>query len=188
MTDAPVLPFRGREGTRPAASAGSRSTAPALLGARGGEPIEIAAPDRYCAALLLGYAAPVFAAELVAGSPWTIRLELPPTGGQGMAALLALLERWLESAGLPCAAVRCGGRSYLIRADRDGEARDAGWSATRSEPATGGTRGGMPLRRVELDPRRDDRRRAPADPGGVVISIETRQGRAFSPDLSPQPA
>jgi hypothetical protein len=101
------------------------------------------------------------------------------------------VERWLDSAGLPCAAVRCGGRSYLIRADRDGEARDSGWSPTRSEPAPLDAPGGAPLRRVEIDPRRDDRRRSAADPspGGVVISLETRQSRLFSPNLqAPQPA
>ena len=34
-------------------------------------------------------------------------------------ALLALVERWLESAQLPCAKVLCGGRSYLIRTSPD---------------------------------------------------------------------
>ncbi len=33
--------------------------------------------------------------------------------------LLTLIERWLESARLPCAKVVCGGRSYLIRTSPD---------------------------------------------------------------------
>jgi hypothetical protein len=57
----------------------------------------------------------LFPAEIVSGSAWIVRL-LPRTGGAWVLELLSLVERWLESAPLPCATVRCGGRSYLIRA------------------------------------------------------------------------
>ena len=64
--------------------------------------------------LLLEYAAPLFPAEIVSGSAWVVRLQ-PPTGGGWVLELLSLVERWLESARLPCAKVLYGGRSYLIR-------------------------------------------------------------------------
>jgi hypothetical protein len=77
--------------------------------------IEIVAPDTECAALLLEYAAPLFPAELVPGDVPIVRLQPPPTGPGWVIELLALVERWLESAPLPCARLLYGGRSYLIR-------------------------------------------------------------------------
>ncbi|HMJ00192.1 MAG TPA: hypothetical protein VK488_10200 [Gaiellaceae bacterium] len=78
-------------------------------------PVEIVAPDQLSTALLLEYAAPVFPAELVSGTSWIVRLQPPPSGGGWVLELLALVERWLESARLPCANVLYGGRSYMIR-------------------------------------------------------------------------
>jgi hypothetical protein len=60
----------------------------------------------------------LFQAEIVSGSAWIVRLQ-SPTGGGWALEFLSLVERWLESAPLPCAKVLCGGRSYLIRASTD---------------------------------------------------------------------
>jgi hypothetical protein len=103
MTEASVQPLRERGGTPPTGSV---------------QPIEIVAPDRYRTALLLEYAAPVFPAEIVSGSAWTVRLQ-PPSGGGWVLELLTLVERWLESARLPDTTLLYGGRSYLIRASTD---------------------------------------------------------------------
>jgi hypothetical protein len=101
MTEAPASPFLKR------GNAGSA------------QPVEIAAHDPYCTSLLFAYAASLFPAEIVSGSGWAVRLQ-PPTGGGGWVLdLLSLVERWLESARLPCAKVLYGGRSYLIRASTD---------------------------------------------------------------------
>jgi hypothetical protein len=102
MTQAPASPSVER--------AGRRSPAPGRA-----PPIEIVAPDRFCATLLLEYCAQLFAAEIVAGPAWIVRLQ-PPTEGAWVLELLVLVERWLESAPLPCATVHYGGRDYLIRA------------------------------------------------------------------------
>lgn len=83
-----------------------------------GRSIEIVAPDRECTNLLLEYASSWFAAELVEGSSCIVRLQAP-SGGGWVFELLSLVERWLESAKLPCAKVLYGGRSYLIRAPGD---------------------------------------------------------------------
>ena len=80
--------------------------------------IEIVAPDRECTNLLLEYASSSFPAELIEGSSWIVRLEAP-SGGGWVFELLSLVERWLETAKLPCAKVLYGGRSYLIRAPGD---------------------------------------------------------------------
>ncbi len=77
--------------------------------------IEIVAPDQLSTALLLEYAAPIFSAEVVSGTAWIVRLQPPATGGTWVLELLSLVERWLESAQLPCANVLYGGRSYMIR-------------------------------------------------------------------------
>ena len=77
--------------------------------------VEIVAPDPECAALLLEYASPLFPGEIVAGAPLIGRLQPPPHGAGWVIELLALVERWLESAPLPCAKLLYGGRSYLIR-------------------------------------------------------------------------
>lgn len=85
----------------------------------GVEGVEIVAPDRYCAMLLLDYAAPTFPAELAAGPGWIVRFQPPATGGAWVTDLLALVERWLAAAPIPCAKMRRGGRSYLIRGPLD---------------------------------------------------------------------
>lgn len=77
--------------------------------------IEIVVPDPQCAALLLEYASPVFPAELLSGDESIVRLRPPAAGTGWVIELLALVERWLESAPLPCAKLLYGGRSYLIR-------------------------------------------------------------------------
>ncbi len=115
MTAAPALAsltrrLRRRAAVRPA----HRSARPAWT-FDGLHRIEVVAPDSDCAALLLEYATPLFPAELVPGAPLTVRLQPPPTGPEWVIELLALVERWLEAAPLPCAKLLYGGRSYLIR-------------------------------------------------------------------------
>ena len=92
-----------------------RKPPPAAWSAKGVRPIEIVAPDQLSMALLLEYAAPTFPAEVVSGTAWIVRLQPPATGGGWVLELLSLVERWLESARLPCANVLYGGRSYMIR-------------------------------------------------------------------------
>jgi len=191
MTETPVTPFP-TQGRRPLRASGASRMTRGMAGSA--QPIEITAPDRYRAALLVGYAAPLFPAEIVTGSAWIVRLELPAAGGEWTVALLSLVERWLESAGLVCAAVRCGGRSYLIRAEGGGEPKEAGWSSARSEPTRDGSLPEAPFGCVELDARRNDRR-PPRSAGverlfgGEVIRLESRQKREFFREpQSPQPA
>jgi hypothetical protein len=105
MSSAPSLPFLKRGRKHPPAAWRSPQV----------RPIEIVAPDQLSTALLLEYAAPVFPAELVSGTSWIVRLQPPPSGGGWVLDLLAIVERWLESARLPCANVVYGGRSYMIR-------------------------------------------------------------------------
>ena len=83
-------------------------------------PIDILASDGDCTALLLEYATPVFPAELVSGPGWKVRLQPPATGTGWVHELLSLVERWLDSAHLPCATVLYGGRRYLIRSGAKG--------------------------------------------------------------------
>jgi hypothetical protein len=109
MTEASTRPLLRRSGTRRQTPDEQRPTPPAT------QLIEIVAPDRYCTALLLEYAAPLFPAEIVAGSGWAVRLQPPAgEGGAWVLELLALVEQWLESARLPCAKALYGGRSYLF--------------------------------------------------------------------------
>ena len=77
--------------------------------------VEIVAPDPECAALLLEYASPLFPTELIAGPELMLQLQPPPAEAGWVIELLALVERWLASARLPCARLIYGGRSYLIR-------------------------------------------------------------------------
>ena len=77
--------------------------------------IEIVSPDQLSTALLLEYAVPAFRAEVVSGTSWIVRLQPPPSGGGWVLDLLTIVERWLDSARLPCANVSYGGRSYTIR-------------------------------------------------------------------------
>jgi hypothetical protein len=105
MSSAPSLSFLKRGRKRP----------PAALRTQYVRTIEIVAPDQLSTALLLEYAAPVFSAELVSGTSWIVRLQPPANGGGWVLELLTLVERWLESAQLPCANVLYGGHSYTIR-------------------------------------------------------------------------
>ena len=105
MSSAPSLTFRRR----------GRKHLPAAWRSHHVHPIEIVAPDQLSTALLLEYAAPVFPAELVPGTSWLVRLQPPPREGRWVLDLLTLVERWLESARLPCVSVLYGGRTYKIR-------------------------------------------------------------------------
>jgi hypothetical protein len=125
MTEAPARPLHKRGGTRRPAPDSERRT-PAIA-----QPVEIVAPDRYCTALLLEYATPLFPAEIVADSGWIVRLQPPSGEGGWVLELLALMERWLDSARLPCAKILYGGRTYLIRASNDITRL---WPATESAP------------------------------------------------------
>lgn len=86
-------------------------------------PVEIRAPDRASAGLLVGEAAPRFRAELVeTGSGLVVTLEPVVAANGWVFELLALVERWLEACRLPVANVRHGGRSYVITpGERDGD-------------------------------------------------------------------
>ena len=81
----------------------------------GVEAVEIVTPDEYCAGLLVDQAMPPFPAVILAGPGWIVRFEAPPSGGEWVVDLLALVECWLSSVPLPCAKASRGGRSYLIR-------------------------------------------------------------------------
>ena len=82
----------------------------------GASTVDIVAPDRYCAALLLDHAEPRFPAEIVPGPEWVVRFQLPATSRDWVVELLALIETWLQTAPLPCAKVRHGDYDYLVRA------------------------------------------------------------------------
>jgi hypothetical protein len=115
MIDLPALWFLRRRLRRTPARP-ARASPRSAWTSEGLHRIEVVAPDPECAALLLEYASPLFPAELVSGSALIVRLQPPPTGPGWVIELLSLVERWLESARLPCANVLYGGRSYLIRA------------------------------------------------------------------------
>jgi hypothetical protein len=117
---APALPYLKRGRRRSSAAIRERSSSPTAAGwsSEGSSRIEIVAPDRYCTVLLLGYAPPLFDAEIVAGTEWIVRLQ-PPAGTGWVLELLALVERWLESARLPCAKLRYEGRSFVIRSSTE---------------------------------------------------------------------
>jgi hypothetical protein len=118
MTEAPALPSRTRGRRGGSASREARPKLPTAWNSETSGPVEIVAHDLYCTNLLLRHAAPLFSAEIVSGSAWVVRLQ-PPAGGGWVLELLALVDRWLESARLPCAKVLYGGRSYLIRTSPD---------------------------------------------------------------------
>jgi len=83
----------------------------------GGEPatVEIVAPDRFSACLLLEMVDPRFSFELVGtGTSWVIRLQ-PSDGSAWEQELLLLVQRWLEACPLPCATIVCGDRRYVFR-------------------------------------------------------------------------
>lgn len=106
MSSAPSLTFLKRRKKREPAAWSAQGLRP---------PIEIVAPDQLSTALLLEFAAPTFPAEVVSGTAWIVRLQPPANGGGWVLELLSLVQRWLESAELPCANVLYGGRSYMIR-------------------------------------------------------------------------
>jgi hypothetical protein len=116
MTEAPALPLLEHGGKRGSARRTARPILPTAWNSESGQPVDVVAHDPYCTDLLLEYAAPLFPAEIVSGSEWVVRLQ-PPTGRGWVLELLSLVERWLESARLPCANVLYGGRTYLIRAE-----------------------------------------------------------------------
>lgn len=122
MSDPPAVTVLTR---KPGRSRSHLHLAPPTPAARttltfdGVEAVEIVAPDRYCALLLLDHAAPRFPAKLVPGAGWIVRFQPPATGGEWVTDLLTLVERWLAAAPIPCATIRRGGRSYLIRGPLD---------------------------------------------------------------------
>jgi hypothetical protein len=119
MTEGSVVPFPEPGMERPPAAVFALRSNSLLAGSpERNQPVEIVMPDRHCADLLLEHAAPMVPAELVPVSAgWIVRLQPPPAGSGGwwMLEVLSLLDRWLESVPLPCAKVRYGGHSYLIR-------------------------------------------------------------------------
>jgi hypothetical protein len=100
------------------AARGAGLSLPAAWSSRSVHEVEIVVHDLDSTRILLEYAAPLFSVEVVPGSAWTVRLQRPSEGGW-VQELQSLIERWLESARLPCAKVLCGGRSYLIRTSLD---------------------------------------------------------------------
>lgn len=118
MAEAPALPFLKRLGRRRSALRVTQQTQSPATSSDRAHPIEVVTPDEYCTSLLVEYAAPYFPAKIVSDSGWIVRLQ-PPAGGAWVLELLALVDRWLEAARLPCAKVLYGGRSYLIRAPLD---------------------------------------------------------------------
>lgn len=136
MAAAPVVTVLERVGRRSSASRRTRPSRPTAWSFEGVGAVEIVVPDRHCAVLLLEYAAPLFTAELVSEPGWIVRLHPPPTRGEWVIELLALVERWLESAPLPCAKVIHDGRSYLFRSSTGAAiATVASASAPASAPA-----------------------------------------------------
>ena len=88
---------------------------PAWPGGEGLHRVEVVAPDPECAALFLAYASPLFPAAIAPGAPATVHLHPPIADTGWVVELLAVVERWLEAARLPCANLIYGGRDYLIR-------------------------------------------------------------------------
>jgi hypothetical protein len=117
MTDAGAPPLLERRKRR-SAPRRTRRGPPTGWKTDSVQPVEIVVHDRDSTRILLEYAAPLFQAQVVSGSAWTVRLQ-PPAGGGWILELLSLLERWLESARLPCAKVLHGGRTYLVRTSPD---------------------------------------------------------------------
>jgi hypothetical protein len=120
MTEAPALPFLGCVGSNRLAAGSARVSRSKGLNFEGVEAVEVVAPDLYGAALLVGYAAPLFLSEMVPGSAWIVRFVPSTPGGDWVVELLSLVERWLESVPLPCAKALDDDRRYLIRASTHG--------------------------------------------------------------------
>ncbi len=118
MIEAPALQFLKRRGRRQSPVRTVRPSPPTAWSSVSTEPVEVVAHDQRCTRLLLEHAAPSFPAEIVSDSAWIVRLQ-PPPGGRWALDLLSLVERWLESARLPCADVFHGGRTYRIHASTE---------------------------------------------------------------------
>jgi hypothetical protein len=112
MIEAPAPPLFERRKRR-SVPREARMGLPIAWSSESMEPVEIVAHDWDSTRILLEYAAPLFPAEVVPGSTWTVRLQ-PVTRGSWIPQLISLILHWLESARLPCAKVLYGGRSYLI--------------------------------------------------------------------------
>jgi hypothetical protein len=108
MIDAPALPSARPGWTR--SHAAGRAHA---------EAVEICAPDRTATALLLGYAAPPFPAEVAPGFVWSVRLHPPESGTGWVLELFSLVQRRLKAARLPWANVLYDSRTYLIRSSTE---------------------------------------------------------------------
>jgi hypothetical protein len=82
--------------------------------------VEIAVPDGYSAALLMGYVAPWFPAEVTSGDLWFVTLTAPTAseGEEWVFEVLALIERWLDAVPLASTSVRYGGTTCVIRASK----------------------------------------------------------------------
>ena len=115
MSAAPAPSSRKRALRRPPTTRSERPIPRTASSSEGLHRVEIVAPDPECAALLLEYASPLFPTELITGPELIVRLQPPPAEPGWVIELLTLVERWLESAPLPCANLLYGGRSYLIR-------------------------------------------------------------------------
>jgi hypothetical protein len=97
----------------------AQSRSATALSSNNALPVEIFAPDRYWADLLLEYAAPFYPAEIAPGVVWKVRLQPPATESGWAFELLSVVERWLAATKLPWVTVLYGGRSYLIRPSTD---------------------------------------------------------------------
>jgi hypothetical protein len=117
MIEAPAPPLLEHRKRRPVLR-GARMGLPTAWSSESMQPVEIVVHDPDSTRILLEYAIPLFPAEVVSGSEWTVRLQ-PPAEGSWIPELLSLILSWLESARLPCAKVLYGGRSYLIRTSPD---------------------------------------------------------------------
>jgi hypothetical protein len=116
MFQAPVLPFLIRGGQHRAAPRRRRPDALTAWGSENVESVEVVTPDGYASALLIEYVGSWYPAQILTGKSWSVRLEGGPAGGEWVFEVFALVERWLEAVPLPCAKVRYGGSTYLIRA------------------------------------------------------------------------
>jgi hypothetical protein len=78
--------------------------------------VDIIVPDEYCATLLLEQAESLFPAQIDHGPGWIVRLRPSVDRPEWVLELLALVDRWLALAPLPCVTLLYGGRRYLLRA------------------------------------------------------------------------
>ena len=128
MTEAPILPFVKHASKCASPAARVPRWSPAIgWGSECDQPVEVVAPDRYCANLLLELAAPIVPTELLPGAALIVRLQPPlaARGGWWVLEVLSVLDRWLASVPLPCAKVLYGGHSYLIRSSIETAERGA---------------------------------------------------------------